>query len=235
MVDKYEAKEYVKNIIGEDYIIPNIGIYDNFKDIDFDKLPNKFVIKCTHDSGGLIICKDKSKLNVSEAKKKINKHLTKNYYKTHREWPYKNVKPRIIIEKYMEDNNNESMRDYKFFCFNCEPKLMYISEGLENHKTAGMSFFDMNFNQIDCKRKDYRLLDYVPEKPKTFDKMIDFSKKLSKDIPHLRVDFYEINGKLYFGELTFFTCSGMIPFENEKWDLILGEYLKLPSLNSNKG
>ena len=234
MVDKYEAKTYVKKIIGEEHIIPNIGVFDRFEDIDFDKLPNKFVIKCTHDSGGLIICKDKSTLDITSAKKKINSHLKRNYYRTHREWPYKNVKPRIIIEKYMEDDINTSMRDYKFFCFNGEPKIMYISEGLENHKTARMSFFDMKFNLIDCKRKDYRLLDYMPDKPKTFNKMVEYAKKLSRNVPHLRVDFYEINGKLYFGELTFFTCSGMIPFENEKWDLILGNYINLSSLNNKK-
>lgn len=227
MVDKYEAKKYVASIIGEEYIIPTIGIYNSFDEIDFKKLPNKFVIKCTHDSGGLILCKNKEKLDIAKAKKKIDKCMKNNYYYKHREWVYKNIKPRIIIEKYMEDNNS-IMRDYKFFCFNGEPKLMYLSEGLENHETARMSFYDMDFNLIDCKRKDYKQLDYTPKKPKTFEKMKEFASILSKDIPHLRVDWYEINGKLYFGELTFFTCSGFIPFEPEEWDHKLGEMLKLP-------
>ena len=229
MVDKYEAKKYVASIIGEEYIIPTYGIYEKFEDIDFNLLPNQFVIKCTHDSGGLAICKDKSTFDIVKAKKKINNSLKKNYFYEGREWVYKNIKPRIIIEKYMEDKNSSTMQDYKFFCFDGVPKIMYLSEGLENHATATMSFFDMNFKLTDCKRKDYKLFDYNPKKPKNFDKMKEFSAILSKDIPHLRVDFYEINGHLYFGELTFFTCSGMIPFENEAWNIKMGAWINLPN------
>ena len=228
MVDKYEAKKYVASIIGEKYIIPTIGIYDKFNDIDFEKLPKQFVIKCTHDSGGLIICKDKDKFDKNAARKKINKSLKRNYYYSGREWPYKTVKPRIIVEKYMTDENSSSMKDYKFFCFNGVPKIMYLSEGLENHKTAAMSFFDMNFELVNCKRKDYKLLKYQPSKPRNFEKMKEFASLLSSGIPHLRVDFYEINGELFFGELTFYTNSGMIPFENEEWDLKMGKWVELP-------
>lgn len=228
MVDKYEAKKYVANIIGDEYIIPTIGIYNSFDEIDFSELPNQFVMKCTHDSGGLVICKDKNNLDINKARKKINKSLKNNYYYDGREWPYKNVKPRIIIEKYMEDSNSLSMKDYKFFCFNGTPRLMYLSEGLENHDTASMSFFDMNFKLSSCKRKDYKLLNYSPNKPKTFEKMKKLSSVLSKNIPHVRVDWYEINEKLYFGELTFYTCSGFIPFESEEWDKKLGDMIKLP-------
>ncbi len=227
MVDKCEAKKYVANIIGEEYIIPTIGIYNKFDEIDFNKLPNQFVIKCTHDSGGLVICKDRTKLDIDEVKKKINKCLKKNYYYSGREWPYKNVKPRIIIEKYIEDKNSKTMRDYKFFCFNGKPEIMYLSEGLEDHKTARMSFYDMNMKLSDCRRSDYEPLDYVPKKPKNFEKMKKFSAILSKNIPHLRVDWYEINGKLYFGELTFTTCAGMIPFADDKWDKKLGDMIDL--------
>lgn len=229
MVDKYLAKDYVSKIIGEEYIIPTLGLYDTFDDIDFDKLPNQFVIKCTHDSDGLVIVKDKAELDVNEAKNKIENALKYNFYYIAREWPYKNVTPKIIVEKYMEDKNNSSMRDYKFFCFNGEPKLMYISEGLENHSTASMSFFDMEFNLTDCKRKDYKRLEYMPEKPKNFDKMKKMASILSQNLPHLRVDFYEINGRLFFGELTFSTCSGFVPFESEKWNEILGDYIELPT------
>lgn len=227
MVDKYEAKKYVASIIGEKYIIPTLGIYNSFNEINFNELPNQFVIKCTHDSGGLVICRDKTKLDIAAAKEKINNCLQKNYYLTSREWPYKNVKPRIIIEKYMEDKKNESMRDYKFFCFNGKPEIMYLSEGLENHHTAGISFFDMDFKPTDCKRKDYRLLTYAPTKPKNWEKMIELSAALSKEIPHIRVDWYEINGCLFFGELTFFTCGGIIPFEDEKWNKKLGDLIDL--------
>ncbi len=234
MVDKYEVKEYVKNIIGEEYIIPTIGIYNKFEDIEFEKLPNQFVIKCTHDSGGIVICKDKTLFNYKKAKKKINKCLKHNFYYGQREWPYKNVKPRVLIEKYMEDNINKSMRDYKFFCFNGEPKLMYISEGLENHATAKISFYDMDFKITDCKRSDYKQLDYTPKKPKNFELMKKFAAILSKNIPHIRVDFYEINEKLYFGELTFFTCSGFMPFESEKWNNELGELININKMEENK-
>ena len=226
MVDKYKVKEYVANIIGEEYIIPTIGIYDRFDDINFEELPKQFVIKCTHDSGSVIVCKDKDQLDISQCKKKIEDMLKRNYYKQHREWPYKDVKHRIIIEKYIS-NDDELIKDYKFFCFNGIPKIMYISEGLENHLTAKMSFYDMDFKITDCKRKDYKLLDYVPKKPYNFEKMKEFAMKLSKDIPHVRVDFYEIGRQIYFGELTFYTCSGFIPFENEEWDKKLGEMLEL--------
>ena len=228
MVDKYEVKKYVASIIGEEYIVPTIGIYNNFDEINFEELPNQFVIKCTHDSGGLVIVKDKRKLNIKNARKKINKCLKKNFYYSGREWPYKNVKPRIIIEEYLNDEDNVKMRDFKFFCFNGIPKLMYISEGLENHNTASISFYDMDFKLTDCKRSDFKQLSYTPQKPKTFELMKKYSMLLSKDIPHLRVDWYEINGHLYFGELTFSTCSGFIPFENDKWNRKLGDWIDLP-------
>lgn len=231
MVDKYEAKKFVSDLIGEEYIIPTLGVYNNFDEINFEELPNQFVIKCTHDSGGLVIVRDKLKFDLNEAKKKIENSLKNNFYYAYREWPYKNVKPRIIVEKYIEDKNQKDLRDYKFFCFDGEPKIMYLSEGLENHETAGISFYDMDFNLTDCKRSDYRTIAYTPEKPKNFEKMKELASILSKDIPHLRVDFYEIDGKILFGELTFTTCAGFVPFEDEKWDKILGGYINLNKVN----
>lgn len=230
MVDKCEAKKYVADIIGKEYIIPTIGVYDKFEDIDFKELPKQFVIKCTHDSGGLVICKNKDQLDIDEAREKITDCLKKNYYWRGREWPYKNVRPRILVEKYMEDKSSKTMRDYKFFCFDGKPEIMYLSEGLENHKTARMSFYDMNMHLVDCRRSDYRPLEYIPERPNNFEKMKEFSAILSEDIPHLRVDWYEINGKLYFGELTFTTCSGIIPFADENWDRRLGDFIKLKEI-----
>lgn len=227
MVDKYAVKEYVANIIGKEYIIPTLGIYNNFDEIDLEKLPNKFVIKCTHDSGGLIVCKNKNELDIKMARKKINKSLKTNYYYCGREWPYKNVKPRIIVEKYLEDKKIKELRDYKFFCFNGEPKIMYISDN-SHRANQHCCFYDMQFNELNIKRKDYKEFEQIVEKPHNFNKMIEFSKMLSKDIPHVRVDWYEVNGKLYFGELTFYTCSGFIPFETEEWDYKMGEMLELP-------
>ena len=228
MVDKYEAREYIKEKIGEEYLIPLIGVYNKFEDIDFKKLPNQFVIKCTHDSGGLVVCRDKIKLNLKKVKEKINNSLKRNYFYGGREWPYKNVKPRIIIEKYMEDAKSKELVDYKFFCFDGEPKFIYISEGLENHSTAKISFLDMDFKRAKFERSDYKPFDIIPDKPKNFEKMKELTKILSKNITFLRVDLYEINGKIYFGELTFTPCGGYLPFKPKEYDKILGELIKLP-------
>ncbi len=229
MVDKYEAKKYVADIIGEEYIIPTYGVYSNFDEINFDALPNQFVIKCTHDSGGLVICKDKSNFDKEGSREKIEKCLKRNYFNEGREPVYKEVIPRIIVEKYMENKDGSSIEDYKIFCFHGEPKIMYISN---NSHTVNQSiaFFDMDYNLLDIEREDYKKMDVIPERPKNFEKMKEFSKILSKDTPHLRVDWYEINGHLYFGELTFITCSGLIPFKNIEDDKLLGSYLDLKKI-----
>lgn len=229
MVDKYEAKKYVADIIGEEYIIPTLGVWDNVNDIDFDTLPNQFVLKCTHDSGGLVICKDKAELDIENAKNTLNHFLNRNFYSVHREWPYKDVQPRIIAEKYMEDESGKDLKDYKFFCFNGEPKLLYISEGLSDHSTAKISFADMDYNIAEFKRNDFKPFDELPKKPINFEKMKELAKVLSKDRAFIRVDFYEINKKIFFGELTFFPCSGYLPFDPEKYDKILGDWITLPN------
>lgn len=234
MVDKYDAKKYVADIIGEEYIIPTLGIYKSFEEIDFEKLPNQFVIKCTHDSGGVIICRDKKQFDYDKAKKKINKIMKMNYYYFSREWPYKNVKPRIIIEEYMSDSKQKVLKDYKFYCFNGIPKYLYVSEGLENHETAKISFFDMDFNFAPFKRNDFAGFEKKPTRPKNFDKMVELAKILSKDIKFIRVDFYEINNKIYFGELTFSPCSGYMPFEPEEYNYILGEMIDLTGNTNEK-
>lgn len=228
MVDKYEAKKYVSNIVGDEYVIQTLGIYNNFEEIDFDNLPNQFVIKPTHTSGNIFICKDKNKINYKELNKTINKWLKRKYYYIHREWAYKNVKPKIIIEKYMATEKQKELIDYKFFCFNGEPKFIYVSEGLSNHKTAKISFADMNYKKTEFYRKDYKPFTNLPPKPKNFEKMKELAKKLSKNIPFVRVDFYEIENKVFFSELTFYPCAGYIPFEPEKYDKILGDMLELP-------
>lgn len=369
MVDKYAVKEYVANKIGKEYIIPTLGVWDRFDDIDFDKLPDQFVLKCTHDSGGLAICKDKKNFDIKAAKEKIEKSMKRNYYWLGREWPYKNVPPRIIAEKYMSqtdseelndyklmcfnskvkatfvcsnrfspdglkvtfydtdwnrmpferhyksascnickpksyeqmvaiaeklaqgipfvrvdfyeiedrpyfgeltffpgsgleefrpaewdkklgeliylsgggylivnpgylllihEEKSESLRDYKFYCFNGEPKYLYVSDNLENHARAKISFADCEWNKAPFGRTDYKGFDELPEKPELFEKMKLVTKELSKDIPFLRVDLYEINKKIYFGELTFYPCSGFMPFKPENWDNKLGQLIVLP-------
>lgn len=230
LVDKATAKEEVAKIIGEQYIIPTIGVYKKFEDIDFDKLPNQFVIKCTHDCASVIICRDKSNFNIKKARKKINKALSVTYYgKNAREWVYSQIKPRIIIEKFMKNKDSDDIVDYKFFCFNGKPEVMYISTGLENHATASISFADMDYNLLDIERADYKALDKLSPKPKSFEEMKKIAKKLSKNFPQVRVDLYEINGKPYFGELTFYTCRGMIDWKKHEYDERLGKMIKLPA------
>ena len=234
MVDKYEAKNYVANIIGEDHIIETYGIYDKFEEIDFDKLPKKFVMKCTHDSGGNVICKDKSKLDLNKAKEKIEKCLNRNFYFLYREWPYKNVKPRIIIEKYMEDDIQKDLIDYKFYCFDGIPKFLYISHILSNHDIDRKSFVDLNYKKTEFKINNDREFDELPQKPKTFDKMIDIAKKLSKDKCFMRVDLYEINGKVYFSELTPYPTAGLGIITPEKYEKILGDWLDISNVEKNR-
>ncbi len=227
MVDKYDVKEYVSNIIGEEYIIPTLGIYNSFNEIDFDKLPNQFVIKCTHDSGGLVIVQDKEKLDIESAKKKINKCLKNNFYYQGREWPYKNVKPRIIIEKYMVDESGYELKDYKFFCFNGNVKLMFVATDRNSTSETCFDFFDENFNHLPFTNGHPNSNKKI-KKPKNFNKMVNLAEKLSTNIPHVRIDFYNINGKIYFGELTFYHWSGFVPFTPVEWDYRLGELIKLP-------
>lgn len=230
LADKYRVREYIAETIGEEYLIPVFGVYDRFDDIDFDKLPNQFVIKCNHDSGGLVICRDKSKIDIDAARKKINKSLKNKFYYASREWPYKDIKPKIIIEQYMENENKNGLVDFKFFCFDGKPEFLYVSEGLEDHSTAKISFVSMDFELMPFHRKDFKPFGSIDEvfKPKNYDKMIELAEKLSQNFPFLRVDLYEINDRIYFSELTFFPCSGTIPFEPEEYDLKIGSYLTLP-------
>ena len=228
MVDKYAVKRYVADIIGEEYIIHTLGVWNHFDEIDFDKLPNQFVLKCTHDSGGIVICQDKNKLDLKSAKKKMEKCLKCNYYWSSREWPYKDVKPRIIAEQYIEDNNKEGfLTDYKFFCFNGKMKCMYVSVNSHTAKQK-IQFFDRNYNLLPIRRDDYLVFDEIPKKPNHLDDMIKIAEQLSRNIPHTRIDFYYIQNRIYFGEITFFTGSGFIPFSEKKWDYKLGSWIKLP-------
>ena len=230
MVDKYEAKKYVAEKLGEEYIIPTLGVWDRFDDIDFDALPDQFVLKCTHDSGGLVICRDKSKLDKEKAKEKIETSLKNNYYWNGREWPYKNVKPRILAEQYMEDESGNGLRDYKFFTFNGESKFLYLSEGLEDHATASISFCGLDGREMPFHRADYKPFSELPAMPENFSDMVELSDRLAKlvDSPFVRCDFYSVDGHIYFSEITFTPCGGALPFEPGEWDETLGNWIKLP-------
>ena len=231
MVDKAGAKEYVAERIGENYIIPTIGVWDRPEDIPWSELPDQFVAKVTHDSGGIVICKDKKELDISATIDKLSKGLKKDYYAVSREWPYKNVKRRIIVEKYMVDESGYELKDYKFFCFNGEPKMLFIATDRANPiEETKFDFFDMDFNHLPF-TNGHEHAKTTPTKPKGFDRMVEIARKLSAGIPHVRVDLYDINGHIYFGEFTFFHYSGNVPFEPKEWDYKVGEWLNLPKKN----
>lgn len=228
LVDKYEVKRIVSEIIGEDYLIPTYGVWNSFEEIDFSKLPEQFVLKCTHDSGGLVICKDKKMLNIDSAREKLETSLKSNYFLLSREWPYKNVKPRIIAEKYMEDQTYHELRDYKFFCFDGEPKVLFVAtDRMNKTEETKFDFFDMDYNWLDF-RNGHPNASRHPQKPDNFEEMRIIAEKLSAGFPHMRVDLYDINGKVYFGELTFSHWGGLVPFEPNEWDYRLGKWIKLP-------
>lgn len=228
MVDKYKVRDYVADKIGDKYLIPLLGVWDNPADINFDKLPNQFVLKCNHNSGlGMYICKDKNNLNIKKIKKQLKKGLEQDYYLTSREWPYKNVERKIICEQYMTDNIGENLTDYKFFCFNGIPKFMYISNDYATNPTT--DFFDMNFNRLDMRMKDPNS-DNPPSKPRKFDELKRIAEQLSFGIPFVRVDMYVINEQIYFGELTFFHNAGFFKIYPEKWEQILGDWIDIEAV-----
>lgn len=230
LVDKQAVKEYVADKIGEKYVIPTLGIWEHFDDIDFDMLPNQFVLKCTHDSGGLVIVTDKAKLDRAAAKKKIEDALTADFYKTGREWPYKNVPPRIIAEQYMMDEDLGELKDYKFFCFNGVPKYLFIaSDRGMGQNTVKFDYFDIDFNRLPMRQAAHPNSTYDIKKPKKYDEMVKIAAELSKSIPQVRIDLYEVNGQVYFGEYTFFHHGGMVPFIPEEYDYIWGEQITLPN------
>jgi len=227
MVDKYEVRKYIADKIGEEYLIPLLGVWDKFEDIDFEQLPNQFVLKPNHTSGNVFICKDKSKINYEKLKKEINSWLNRKYYWVHREWPYKNIKPRIICEKYMVDESGVELKDYKLFCFNGSVKCSFV--GLNRNSSYGLNvdFYDLDWKLMPFERH-YPNSGLIIPKPQNYDKMIKISELLSKDIIFVRVDFYEANGRLYFGELTFFPGPGFNEFTPESYDYLLGSWIKLP-------
>ena len=228
MVDKYEAKGYVASVIGSEYIIPTTGLWESVDDIDPDILPDQFVLKCTHDSGSIILCKDKSQFDWEGAKKTLRNHLRKNIYWFGREWPYKNVKPRIIAEPYLEDPQNGELRDYKFFCFDGEVKCFKIDfDRFTDHKANYYSKEKelLRIGEVICPPDFSKTL----EMPEELSAMITLAEKLSSSIPFLRTDFYDVNGRIYFGELTFFPASGFGPFAFKDNDKLLGSWIRLPA------
>lgn len=213
MVDKYNAKEYVASIIGKEYIIPTLGVWDKFEKINFNELPKQFVLKPTHTSGNVFICKNKDEIDYKKLKKTVKKWLKRNYYLIHREWPYKNVKPRIIAEEYVEDETR-ALNDYKVYSFNGKCDYVMVCIDREKNKTKFI-YYDKNWNiKKEFSKDGIKYGDNIKiERPKNLGKMFEFAEMLSKNIPFVRVDFYEANGNLYFGELTFYPSAG---FDNTR-------------------
>lgn len=227
MVDKYEAKQYVAEKIGEEYIIPTLGVWDDPDQIDFDALPDQFVLKTTHGCGGVVICEDKAAFNFTECKKILRDSLRRNYFLWGREWPYKLVKPRVIAEAYMVDQNLNELRDYKILCFYGEPENVMVCTGRAQGRVK-YYFFDWDWHFLPLNHGDELLPEtFTLEKPKNLDKMFQLAKKLSVGIPLVRVDFYEVNGQVYFGELTFYPDSGVDRDILPSTDRMFGEKLQL--------
>ena len=227
LVDKYEAKRRIGALIGEQYIIPALGVWDRFESIDFDRLPSQFVLKCTHDSGGLAICKDKETWDRAAAREKITRSLHTNYYWAGREWPYKQLRPRVLAEAYMQNSADEELTDYKFFCFNGEPAIILVCSDRFSAQGLREDFYDQDWRHLDMRRIHHPNADHPHPRPQNLRLMLQLARKCAENIPFVRVDFYEINGKVFFGEMTFFPASGFEGWIPEDWDRTLGDMLRL--------
>lgn len=231
MADKYRVRQYIAETLGEEYLIPLLGVWDRAEDIDFDKLPEQFVLKCNHNSGlGMCICRDKRELDVEKARSGLARGLKQDYYLRGREWPYKNIPRKIIAEQFMVDPAQPNgINDYKFMCFNGEPKCVFVCR----NRSAGLNItvFDMDWERLHFGRRSHPAETCEICKPVNFERMIEFARRLSKNTAFLRVDFYEVEGKIYFGELTFFPASGLELFEPEEWDLRLGQWLDISAID----
>lgn len=240
MVDKYAVKEYVANIIGNEYIIPTLGVWDAPEQIEWDRLPNQFVLKTTHGggSGGVVICKDKKTFDYRSAISKLSESMGRDIYSSYREWPYKNVPKRIIAEKFMAPEKSDipkDLPDYKFFCFNGEPKYCQVIRDRYSKET--IDFYDMDWNHqefVGLNPVAHNGLNPVA-RPEHLDEMKDICHKLAKGKPFVRVDLYVIDNSKYFGELTFYPASGMGVFTPEEWNGRLGDLLTIPNATSGRG
>ena len=225
MADKYAVREYIKEKIGEKYLVPLYGIWNNVDEIPFNNLPKEFVLKCTHDSGSVILCQDKNNLDINKAKKKLKDRLKKNSFWYGREWVYKDIKPKIIAEKYLKDEKNTYLPVYKFFCFNGEPKIIQsIQNDKQNNET--IDYFDIRWNLLNIKQR-FPNSEKPFQKPQELNEMLEIAKKLSKDLIFLRVDLYIVNKRIYFSENTFYPDAGYSVFEPEEWDKKLGNWINL--------
>ena len=226
--DKYEVRKYIANVIGEEYLIPVIDVFDCVDQINWGELPNQFVLKCAHGSGSNIICRDKNKLDIGLAEKKLRKWMKYNWYWFGREWQYKNIKPRVICEKYMVDESGTELKDYKFMCFNGKVRCTFVCSNRNTPGGSEIDIYDTDWNLMPFERKNHPNSGKKISKPKEYAKMVEFAEKLTRNMSFARVDFYEINGHLYFGEITFHPDSGFVGFIPESYDYLMGNWIKLP-------
>lgn len=227
MVDKYAVKGYVAKIVGEKYVIPTLGVWDNPEDIDWDSLPDQFVLKVTHGGGGtgVVFCKNKHPFDRDVAIRKLKQSMKANIYGRLREWPYKNVPKRVIAEKYMSEADGQ-LRDYKFFCFDGVPKVMLVASN--RYTTHNFTYYDMSFNKLPIVSVAGKPSSEIMKAPCCFEEMKQVASMLSQGLPHVRVDLYTCYGKVYFGELTFFDSSGFDNMSSDEWDLKFGSWMILP-------
>lgn len=230
LVDKYEAKKIVASIIGEEYVVPLLGVWDDADSIDFGSLPEQFVIKCTHLSGKVYCCRNRAEFDENAVRESLRRDLTLDYYSAGHEWPYKSLKGRIIAEEYLSDGTSAAITDYKFFCFSGEPKMAYISKDASDNPTT--DFFDMDYNHLPIRMRDPNS-SILPKKPEQFELMKELARKLSSDFPHVRIDFYLSGGRVYFGEYTFYHCSGFSLVQPEEWNVKMGAMIDRTSVFSN--
>lgn len=238
MADKYLVKEYVSKKIGSQYVIPLLGVWNDANDIQFDKLPEKFVLKTTHDSGGVVVVDKRRGYDKDDIIQFLQSHLKKNLYNRTREWPYKGIVHRVIAEEYLKNSveiidgaEREVLLDYKFYCFNGEPRFLYVgySNMKDGKKHDQLSFFDLNWQRTEFYRSDHEQIPFVVEKPEKLNEMINIARELSRGIPFVRVDLYYVDNNIFFSELTFSPGSGFAEFEPEEWAKKIGDWIELPS------
>ncbi len=225
IVDKIEAKKYALSKINESHIVPTIAIWDNIDDINWEVLPERFVIKTNHDSGGVVICDDKKNLDIEQAKKKLKQHLNSNYYLYGREWPYKNVRRKIFAEEFLSSDSTTGINDYKVFVFNGKPRIIQVDfDRFLDHKR---NIYDTNWNYVECELEYPTHPEISIDKPHNLTKMLEMASELAADIPFARVDFYEVDKHLYFGEITLYPGSGFEVFKPYEWNKEIGTWLKI--------
>ena len=228
MVDKYEVRGYIEDLLGDKYLIPCLGIYDSVDEIDIDALPERFVLKCTHDSGSVEICKDKSSFDIEGARHRLSQAMKRNYYATYREWPYKYVKPRIIAEGYLEGDGGD-LKDYKVMCFNGEAKIIEVHENrFVEGKVHTQTFYDREWSIVPLTQVETVTVDRPSERPRQLEEILRLSELLAKNMYHARIDWYIEGDKIFFGEITFFDGSGFESFSTPEMERMLGDMINLP-------